>query len=147
MNLLRLMLFTMMMFTCLLCNAQANVDERKMLVDSAINLQKIPTGGETYLLDENDHIFIPLSQRTRSNFHYMDIASKQNRKKLKKGISAWKVFSYLHGNELVVKIVDFSITYKNKNYDFGNNGGAIVEFFYDCNDNSWLLKNSKWYGN
>lgn len=82
----------------------------------------------------------------KNKFNSIDIYDKKNRGLLKKGIHAWKILPVLKGNRFIINIVDFNITYKNRNYNFANGGGATVIFEYHCDTSKWVLMNTKWSG-
>lgn len=43
-------------------------------------------------------------------------------------------------NLLSVRIIDFNVSYKKKNYSYINMGGSVFLFEYDCNKKGFILK-------
>ncbi|MBZ5858545.1 hypothetical protein [Flavihumibacter profundi] len=131
--------------------SQGKIDEYKKMIDSAIIIQNSlhsSTPGERviHLVDENNNPYILILDKDQQNFKSIAIFSKENRRLIKKGIRAWKVFPVLIKNKLVVTIIDYYITYKNKNYNFANGGGAKVIFEYSCDQEKWIFVSSNWSG-
>lgn len=118
----------------------------KTMIDSAIVMQKAAYKPNIYLIDEQNQPYILSSDKLQKEFRYISLFEKRNRKQLKKGINAWKIFPVLNGNRLTIDIVDFTITYRRNNYAFGNGGGATVIFEYSCDEKKWILLESKWSG-
>lgn len=118
----------------------------KIMIDSAIVMQTAAYKPNIYLIDELNQPFIISSDKFQKKFRYIALFKKRNRKQLKKGINAWKIFPVLNGNKLTIDIVDYRITYRRNNYAFGNGGGAKVIFEYSCNEKKWILLESKWLG-
>lgn len=138
---------------CFKADAQQNKDEYKLMVDSAISIMYtqysdvIKKQNTDYylnnlcLLNEQN---LPLNYVPSSNkFKLMNVYDVQNRKVLSKGIYAWKVFTTLRKNQFTINIVDFYITYKNRNYNFSNGGGSTTVFEYSCDDGKWRLITSE----
>ena len=98
-----------------------------------------------YLLDENNRGF-KINTISKIQFKEIDIYDKNNRSLLKKGINVWKVIEVLNGNSITINIMDFKITYKNKNYQFTNVGGSVIVFEYSCKENQWKLLTVKHLG-
>ncbi len=121
-------------------------DEYKVLIDSAIAMQKATYGPDIYLIDEKDQPYTPMSDELTRKFKYISVYDKRNKKRLKKGINAWKILPTMNGNKLTINIIDFIITYQKNNYTFGNRGGATVVFEYARNSNKWVLLSTKWSG-
>lgn len=137
--------------------AQANKDEFKVMIDSAINIKyaqyKQATKNQNnkdylenlYLLNDQNQ---PLNYLPSSNkFKSISVYDSRSQKIIKKGIYAWKVLPALSGNKLIINIIDFFITYKNNNYNFGNGGGSQIAFEYDCEKGIWRLISSQTKGN
>ncbi|TWF41286.1 hypothetical protein FHW36_10390 [Chitinophaga polysaccharea] len=134
---------------CFKANARQNIDEHKLLVDSAISimytqyLDAIKKQhndyylNNLYLLNEQDQSlnYLPSS----SKFKLINIYDTRNRKALSKGIYAWKVFTTLRKNQFKIDIVNFYITYKKRIYNFSNGGGSTTVFEYSCNEDKWKL--------
>lgn len=120
------------------------------MIDSAIILQQsrsYSSGDRViHLIDQNDNPYILISDKDQQKFKSIAVYSKENRKLIKKGIRAWKVLPVLSKNKLIVTIIDFYITYKNKNYNFANGGGAKVVFEYSCDRDEWMFVSSDWSG-
>lgn len=138
--------FIMIALTCALTvHAQQSKDDYKTMVDSAVTIMytqvfetsKKQHNEHLYLLNEQDQPlnYIPSS----SKFKLINLYDDQNRKIIKEGIYAWKVFTTLNKNKFVITIVDFYITYKDHNYSFGNGGGSTTVFEFFCDKNEWRL--------
>lgn len=135
---------------CVKTKAQAgsNNDLLKM-IDSAITIKcsRVSDTGNffsnLYLLNEQDQPLDFLPSFKKFGFKSIRIYDQQSKKTLKKGINAWKVLTILNGNKLEIRIIDFLITYKDKNYNFSNGGGAIVIFEFSCNEQVWKLISSQ----
>ena len=125
---------------------QTENNDYKMMIDSAVLMQKIAYKPNLYLIDEKHQAYTLSSDTFRDKFKTISLYEKQNRKQLKRGISAWKIIPVLIGNKLTIYIIDFIIIYKKNNYTFSNGGGATVMFEYSCDKNKWLLRESKWSG-
>ena len=123
--------------------SQGKIDEYKKMIDSAIIMQQSPSSSPEdrviHLIDQNDNPYILMSDKDQQKFKSIAVYSKENRKLIKKGIRAWKILPVLSQNKLIVTIIDFYITYKNKNYNFANGGGAKVIFEYSCDQSKWIL--------
>ena len=128
-------------------NAQQSKDEYKTMIDSAIiikyNAYKVANQNNKYhvnnlyLLNDQDQTlnYLPSS----SKFKAIAVYDDRNRKVITKGIYAWKVFTSLNHNRFTITIVDFYITYKSHNYNFGNGGGSTTIFEYECDTKNWKL--------
>lgn len=150
---MRLIFFilTILIF-CFKTKAQQK-DDFKIMIDSAISIKysqffKVVSNQNNkyylenlYLLDEQDQPFINLLLSKK--FKSINVYDKRNRKIIKKGIYAWRVFTVLNKNQFVVNIVDFYITYKDHNYSFGNGGGSKTIFEYDCSEIRWKFISSQ----
>lgn len=144
------MLIVLVVFACVTVYGQ-NKDEYKRMVDTAIILQTMNHEqthykNGIYLIDQKDQAFHLSSDNEKNKFNSINVYDKKNRSSLKKGIHAWKILPVLKGNRLIVNIIDFNITYKNRNYHFANGGGATVIFEYHCDTSKWVLMNTKWSG-
>jgi hypothetical protein len=139
-----LVAFVFLIHSSLCCQTRTN--DYKAMVDSAVVMQKAAYKQNIYLIDEQNHSYALADTELQKRFSYINLFEKRNRKRLKKGIRAWKIFPVLNGNRLTINIVDFTITYKRNNYAFGNGGGATVIFEYYCNEGKWVLVESKWSG-
>ena len=91
-----------------------------------------------YLIDQNNQSF-KIDASTKIQFKEIDIYDKKSRSLLKKGINVWKVIQQLNGNKIIIKIIEFKVTYKNKNYQFTNGGGSEIFFQYSCEEKKWKL--------
>ncbi|OPC33592.1 hypothetical protein BAX97_04655 [Elizabethkingia meningoseptica] len=98
-----------------------------------------------YLLDENNRSF-KIKAISKIQFKEIDIYDKKNRNILKKGINVWKVIEVLNRNKITIRIIDSSVMYKNKNYQFTSEGGAEIVFEYSCKENQWKLLTKKHSG-
>lgn len=139
-----------------LVKAQTSNDALKIMIDSAIkikynryqqakkNLSKDYLEN-LYLINEQNQAldYLPSSNK----FKPINIYDHRNKKILSKGIYAWKVFTKINGNKFIVTIIDFYITYKKNNYDFGNGGGSTIVFNYNCEKAKWNLVSSETKGN
>ena len=153
----KIILFSGLIFCFLRASGQETKDELKKMIDSAIAIKyslliKANKNGSNndyinnlYLIDQQNN---PISYLDKSSkFKYIEIYDRRNRKTMKSGIYAWKVFTVLNGDELVITIVDFYITYMKHNYNFSNSGGSKTIFKYSCTENGWKLVDSKYKGN
>ena len=77
-------------------------------------MQKAAYKPNIYLIDEQNQPYMLSSDKLQKEFRYISLFEKRNRKQLKKGINAWKIFPVLNGNRLTIDIVDFTITYRRK---------------------------------
>ncbi|PVD49392.1 hypothetical protein DC498_25250 [Terrimonas sp.] len=148
---MRHIIFIALVFLSCASFGQNRVDDYRKMIDSAIIMQTISMEnfedkGGIYLIDQNDQPYIFLSNKDQSKFKPISVYAKNNRKLLKNGVNAWKVIPALANNKLVIHIVDFTITYKKRNYNFANGGGAKVVFEYSCKNDRWELTESKWSG-
>lgn len=144
------MLIVLAVFYCITVYGQ-NKDEYKRMVDTAIILQTLnaeqaPYKDDIYLIDQKDQAYYLSLDNEKNKFNSINVYDKKNRSRLKKGIHAWEILPVLKGNRLIVNIIDFNITYKNRNYNFANGGGATVIFEYHCDTSKWVLVNTKWSG-
>lgn len=144
------MLIVLAVFACFTVYGQ-NKDEYKRMVDTAIILQarnpeQTPYNDGIYLIDQKDQAYYLSSDNEKNKFNSINVYDKKNRGRLKKGIHAWKILPVLNGNRLIINIVDFNITYKNRNYNFANGGGATVIFEYHCDTSKWVFMATKWSG-
>jgi hypothetical protein len=98
---------------------------------------------DLYLINENDLPYSYSSALADVKFKYMNIYSPKSKKVLKKGISAWKILTSLTKDTFNITIIDFKITYKNGNYNYVNGGGSKTFFRYSCQENKWILIESK----
>lgn len=121
-------------------------DDCKVMIDSAIAMQKVVYLPNIYLIDEKDQPYLLSAEELRKKFKYISLYETQNKKLLKQGINAWKIIPSLNGNRFTVNILDFLITYSKNNYAFKNGGGATVIFEYSCDSNKWILLENKWSG-
>jgi hypothetical protein len=140
-----------LLICCLTLRAQQAKDEFKTMVDSAISIKYshlIETSksmddnyiNNLYLMDEQNQ---PLNYLYKpKKFKFIEVFNSRNTKIITKGIYAWKVFTNLKGNEFVINIVDFYITYKKHNYNFSNGGVSKTIFRYSCDENKWKLISS-----
>jgi hypothetical protein len=92
-----------------------------------------------YLLDEANRSF-KVDSVCKIQFKEIDIYDKKNRNILKKGINVWKVIEILDGNKITINIIYFKVSYKNKNYQFTNQGGSVTVFEYSCENKKWEMK-------
>lgn len=100
-----------------------------------------------YLLNENDHPYLYRGAFINLGFKTIDMTSSKSKRLIgKKGIHAWKVVPAIVGNSLKISVIDFFITYKNKNYNYSNGGGATVIFEYSCLKGVWELTDFKQAG-
>ncbi len=149
---MKAVLFIIGLFSCSLdLLGQQSKDEFKVMIDSAISLKYGPLSamvkdenaasyfGNLYLLNEQNEPLNYLEASSKYNFKFISVYDERSLKVIKKGIRAWKVFTILNGNRLTINIVDFYITYKNRNYNFANGGGAKTIFEYSCDENKWVL--------
>ncbi len=93
-----------------------------------------------YLIDESYNPFY-LNREKQNLYCFKSINpyEKKNRKLLKKGINTWKVSSNLNNNKLIIRIIEFFITFENGQYNFANGGGSTTIFEYNCDKMRWEL--------
>jgi hypothetical protein len=96
-----------------------------------------------YLINEDDLPYKYFPTLENIMFKYIDVYKPENKKTLKKGIFAWKILTSLKNDTFIVTIIDFTITYKNGNYNYANGGGSKTLFQYYCQENKWVLIESK----
>ncbi len=130
---------------------QSKDEDYKTMIDSAIVIQTMRIDNvfyspDIYLIDAKDQAYSLTSDRDQKKFKYINVYDQKNRKLLRNGVKAWKVLPVLTGNKLVVSIIEFTVTYKNKNYNYANGGGATVVFEYSCDKSKWEFRESKWSG-
>jgi len=141
--------------SCAKINAQQKNDYNSML-DSAINLRYNQFTAATrnsdknyfenlYRINEEDQSFNNLTSSKK--FKSINIYYIHNRDVLRHGIYAWKVFTTLNKNHLLVTIISYFITYKSHNYNFANGGGSKTIFEYDCSEGGWKLISNENSGN
>ena len=92
-----------------------------------------------YLLDENNRS-LKIDDTSKIQFNEINIYDKKNIRLLKKGINVWKVIEVLSGNRITINIIEFKISYKNKNYQFTNGGGSVTVYEYSCENKKWEIK-------
>lgn len=93
----------------------------------------------TYVIDENQLPVKLENLKTSIPLKTLDIENRKNRKLLRKGISIWKIIPNLKGNILKISILDASLYYKNKSYEFSYGGGSTIVFQYSCEEEKWKL--------
>ncbi len=125
---------------------QSGVNEYKKMIDSAIIMQPAQLEGNVYLIDQNNQPYILESDKSEQKFKSISIEAKENRKLIKRGIRIWKILPVLNKNQLMITIVDFYVSYRRKNYNFLNGGGANIKFEYSCEEKQWILIESNWLG-
>ena len=125
--------------------SQKQVSEFKKMIDSAINIkaQNFSDEKNLYLLDENSFPYTYTGVATKLKFKAINLSNVKSKSVLKKGIQAWKIIPVLKGNRITVNIIDYFITYKDRNYNYANGGGAEIIFDYLCSENKWVLVKSK----
>ena len=52
----------------------------------------------------------------------------------------------LNGNNVTISLIDFSIRYKKRNYEFSNGGGSNTFFEYFCEMKKWNFSETKFMG-
>lgn len=124
--------------------AQQVKDDFTTMVDSAVNIMYKADDAareNLYLLNEQNQPLTGL--RSSGKFKLINIYDDRNHKKMTEGIDAWKVLTVLNQNRFTVTLIKYHITYKNRNYNFVNMGGATTVFEYECDRNNWRLVSSK----
>ncbi len=147
-------LFIVFLFLLSKGYAQKQENEYKKMIDSAISImcQKVlkPTENQgakdLYLIDENNLDYNYTGMFAQLGFKRINVLDSRNISVLKKGIHAWQIFPVLHDHILKITIIEFFITYKSRNYNFGNGGGSETIFEYSCSENKWLLVKSDYRG-
>ncbi|SHG41030.1 hypothetical protein [Chryseobacterium vrystaatense] len=123
---------------------QVKGDDYKRLLDSAITIKysmhKNNIKSKKYYLINADNskylITHPLMDKT---FETINVYDKKNKSLVKNGINVWKIIPELDKNQLVIKIIDINIYYRNRNYQFINSGGTTIVFEYSCEEKRWRL--------
>ena len=139
--------------------SQSSDNDYKRLIDSAISLkiknilelsnsieQKNTLLNDIYLIDENELPYSYSSENYGILLKTISIKNPESKQILKKGITAWKFFPELKNNKLVVTIILFRISYKNKLVQYSKGPGTQVIFEYSCGEKKWLqidFKNSR----
>ena len=149
-------LLLIILFSVLKGYSQNQKNECKLMIDSAISIRvnefytqmKKNNAGNSlpknlYLINENDLPYFYSSLLTDIQFKYLSIYSPNSKKVLKKGIFAWKVSASLINDTFNITIIDFTSTYKKGNYNYANGGGSKTVFKYSCQENKWILIESK----
>lgn len=97
-----------------------------------------------FLADEVSQEYLP-TKTGNFKIEYIDIYNKENRKLLKKGIKAISIKPIrLVNGEIIITLIDFSVTLCKKNFKFINSGGSTTVFKYSCSKNEWVLKENKY---
>lgn len=98
-----------------------------------------------FIIDENHNPYMFLSSKelVGIKFKQLNIYDSKNKKRLKKGIDAWKIVCNLENNKMKIYIIDFTITYSNKIYEFSNGGGITFIFEYSCEEKKWVIISTK----
>lgn len=92
-----------------------------------------------YIIDENltaidiERIESPMIIKS------IDIYDKKNKKKLKKGINAWRIGLTLNEDIIIISFNYFWLEYKNHKYSFINQGVSNVYFKISCKEKKWEL--------
>ncbi len=152
--------------------SQEKSDDYKKMIDSAITIkaaqllndykQKLAKKNNTdnwkhyisnykelieniFLIDENHnpYVFSSSKELFEVKFKQLNIYDPTNKKRLKKGIDAWKIVCNLESNKMKIYIIDFKITYTNKIYEFSNGGGMTFIFEYSCEEKKWGIVSVK----
>lgn len=136
--------------------SQRQEDDCKRMIDSAISIKvnewsiQVKRNNavnsslkDLYLINENDLPYLYSSTLTGVKFKYINVHSPKSKKILKKGIFAWKILTSLDKDTFSITIIDFTITCKNGNYNYANGGGSKTLFRYSCQENRWILIESK----
>jgi len=124
--------------------SQNRTDDYKQLLDSAIaikknSIEKNVKNKNYYIINADNSKYSISNKILEENIKSIDIYDKENKFLIKKGINVWKVIPILNKDQLTIDIIDFSVFYKNNNYQFLNNGGSKVIFKYSCIEEKWLL--------
>lgn len=148
--------FIILLFGFLNGYSQRQEDDCKRMIDSAISIKvnesfiQVKRNNTVssslkhlYLINENDLPYLYSSRLTEVKFKYINVYSPKSKKILKKGIFAWKILTSLTKDTFSITIIDFTITYKNRNYNYANGGGSKTLFRYSCQENRWILIESK----
>lgn len=150
------MQLVIILLCCFLKGYTQKRDDYKKMIDSAISIkanqlfeltQKTSEGSSLrpslYLINEDDLPYKYSPPLENIMFKYIDVYNPENKKTLKKGIFAWKILASLKNDTFIITIIDFTITYKNGNYNYANGGGSKTLFQYSCQENKWVLIESK----
>lgn len=152
---MKMRLVIILLFFFLNGYTQKRDDDYKKMIDSAISIKAIQlfelapktingsiSKTSLYLINEDDLPYKYSSTFENIIFRYIDVYKTKNKKILKKGIFAWKILTSLKNDTFIVTIIDFTITYKKRNYKYANGGGAKTTFQYSCQENKWILRES-----
>jgi hypothetical protein len=101
---------------------------------------------DVYLLDENNRPYNYGPILKNALFKSINIFDAKNKTLIRKGIYAWKIIPVLQGNTLKIGIINFKITYRNRNYNFANGGGGEAIFEYSCDAKEWKFVKLNYQG-
>jgi len=124
--------------------SQSTTDDYKQLLDSAIiikknSIEKNVKNKNYYIINADNSKYSISNKILEQSIKSIDIYDKGNRYLIKKGINVWKVMPILNRGQLTIDIIDFSVSYKNNNYQFLNNGGSKIIFEYSCTEKKWII--------
>lgn len=100
-----------------------------------------------YVTNENFEFLDLYNIKTKIPLKSINIKDLKNKKLFRKTKNLWKVIPILQGKLLTIKIIDFSVQYKNKKYHLDNGGGSTIIFEYSCSEEKWILISEEHKGN
>ncbi len=121
-----------------------HIDNVRAVFEKGVSVRKV---SDLYFVTKKVSLdFLP-KQIEGYKINYINIYHKKNRKVLRKGIDAVSIHSLqLNGNQVVIPLTDFRIIKKKRNYTFGNGGGSLTTFEYDCETNKWRYVETEFIG-
>ncbi len=121
------------------------IDYEKGMIKSGVSARKI---NDYYFVFKDDSMndYLPANIEGYK-INYINIYGRKNKRLLKKGIYAFQIQPIkLKGGRIEIDLIDFQITYKNKNYNMANGGGSTTVFEYSCSTNKWEFIETKHHG-
>lgn len=144
---------------CLFGHSQTEESQIKMFYESAIknhidNFQQMFENGSSavkiedlyFISKDIPEVYLP-KKIGQYNIKYIDVYNKKSKRLLRKGVFAVSIQPLILKNEqAIINLIDFTVTYKNRNYDFSNGGGSKTSFEYSCTGQSWEILNTEFFG-
>lgn len=147
-------LFILLFLSASLSFSQTKENDLKELYSIAIenHISKLKEFGSedikslNFISNDIPQSYLP-KEINGNKIHYISIYDKKNKAILKKGLRVISIQPiHLSGNRITINLIDFNVTYKNKNYDFANGGGSTSIFEYSSPDNQWRHQETKYSG-
>jgi hypothetical protein len=141
------------MFFTIHSHSQTPVDQRKIFIDSSIAMlarkfSDINSSGNTgiqkiYLLDNHNRPYNFKSGVNNYEFATIELNGKKDKKKLKRGITAWIFSERIEQDKYIINISEFGLSLKANNVlHYSKGGGARFVFHYFCDQGKWVLEES-----